>query len=142
MVRNRLPARDRPWRRSGGLRHALSRIRGIAKSPVTVTDPPEDLEVERDVAVTTRDATVLRINVFRRAGIGDRLIVLNIHRYGPSRHKNTNAPRKTGAFASQCQCEMCRVAACLRNRCRGAVVGSGSLGVWLILRLPPVGGWR
>lgn len=82
MARNRPPALDRPWRRPGGLRYALNRLRGIARPPVTVTDPPADLEVERDLAVATRDGTVLRINVFRDADAGGRPVVLSIHPYG------------------------------------------------------------
>ena len=65
MLYNRPLALDRPWRRGGALRYALDRIRGVANPPVTVTDAPADLQVERDVAVTTRDGTVLRINVFQ-----------------------------------------------------------------------------
>lgn len=91
MAPNRLPALDRPWRRRGGLRYALSRIRGVARPPVTVTDPPADLEVERDVAVATRDGTVLRINVFRSAGAEARPVVLSIHPYGKD-----NLPQRRG----------------------------------------------
>ena len=63
---NSAPALDRPWRRPGALRYALDRIRGVAKPPVTVTDPPADIVIDRDVEVPTRDGTVLRINVFRK----------------------------------------------------------------------------
>lgn len=94
MLHNRPPALDRPWRRPGALRYALNRIRGVAKPPVTVTDPPADVHVERDVAVTTRDGTVLRINVFREgdeAG-APRPVILSIHPYGkdnlPTRRAN------------------------------------------------------
>ncbi|WP_297592410.1 CocE/NonD family hydrolase [Mycobacterium sp.] len=91
MVHNRRPALDRPWRRPGGLRYALSRIRGVAKPPVTVTDPPADLHVERDLAVPTRDGTVLRINVFRQSGAEARPVVLSIHPYGKD-----NLPKRRG----------------------------------------------
>lgn len=91
VARNRLAALDRPWRRPGGPRYALSRIRGIARPPVTVTDPPTGLEVERDVAVATRDGTVLRINVFRDAGTAARPVVLSIHPYGKD-----NLPQRRG----------------------------------------------
>ena len=37
------------------------------QTPDTVTDPPADIIIERDVDVPTRDGTVLRINVFRKA---------------------------------------------------------------------------
>lgn len=91
MARNRPPALDRPWRRPGGPRYALSRIRGIARPPVTVSDPPADLEVERDLAVATRDGTTLRINVFRAAGTAARPVVLSIHPYGKD-----NLPQRRG----------------------------------------------
>ena len=80
MARNPAPTLDRPWRRPGALRYALTRIRGIAKPPVTVTDPPADINIDRDVEVATRDGTVLRINVFRKAGA--RPVILSIHPYG------------------------------------------------------------
>jgi putative CocE/NonD family hydrolase len=73
---------DRPWRRPGALRYALERIRGIAKPPITVTDPPTDIIVERDVSVPSRDGTVLRINVIRKPGGEARPVILSIHPYG------------------------------------------------------------
>ena len=91
MARNPAPTLDRPWRRSGALRYALGRIRGVAKPPVTVTDPPPDLHVERDVGVPTRDGTVLRLNVFRRADAGARPVILSIHPYGKD-----NLPKRRG----------------------------------------------
>jgi len=84
VARNPAPALDRPWRRPGALRYALERIRSIAKPPITVTDPPADVAVERDVEVPTRDGTVLRINVFRKADATDataRPVILSIHPY-------------------------------------------------------------
>lgn len=93
MQRNRPPALDRPWRRNGALRYALNRIRGIARPPVTVTEPPADLLVERDVAVATRDGTTLRINVFRAGGEEaiPRPAILSIHPYGKD-----NLPTRRG----------------------------------------------
>ncbi|WP_242660401.1 CocE/NonD family hydrolase [Mycobacterium mantenii] len=95
MVHTRPPALDRPWRRPGALRYALTRIRGIANPPVSVTDPPAGLHVERDVAVATRDGTLLRINVFRAGDDGTRTprpVILSIHPYGkddlPTRRGN------------------------------------------------------
>ncbi len=89
MARSPAPTLDRPWRRPGALRYALSRVRGIAKPPVTVTDPPADINIDRDVEVATRDGTVLRINVFREAGA--RPVILSIHPYGKD-----NLPTKRG----------------------------------------------
>ncbi|OBI23673.1 CocE/NonD family hydrolase [Mycobacterium sp. E2238] len=91
MARNPAPARDRPWRRPGALRYAVSRIRLVAKPPVTVTDPPAGLDVERDVCVPTRDGTVLRANVFRHPDAGARPVILSIHPYGKD-----NLPRRRG----------------------------------------------
>ncbi|OBB93176.1 CocE/NonD family hydrolase [Mycobacterium sp. 852002-30065_SCH5024008] len=91
MARNAAPARDRPWRRPGALRYAISRIRGVAKPPVAVTDPPADLDVERDVGVPTRDGTLLRVNVFRQPDSGARPVILSIHPYGKD-----NLPRRRG----------------------------------------------
>ncbi len=90
MAHNSAPALDRPWRRPGALRYALGRIRGIAKPPITVTDPPTDIIIDRDVSVGTRDGTVLRINVFRKDDDA-RPVVLSIHPYGKD-----NLPTRRG----------------------------------------------
>ncbi|MHA7648258.1 CocE/NonD family hydrolase [Mycobacterium sp. ML4] len=82
MARDPAPALDRPWRRPGAARYALDRVRSIAKPPVTVTDPPSDVVVDRDVEVPTRDETVLRINVFHRGEPTPRPVLLSIHPYG------------------------------------------------------------
>ncbi|OBI73279.1 CocE/NonD family hydrolase [Mycobacterium asiaticum] len=99
MAQHPSPALDRPWRRPGALRYARERIRGIAKPPVTVTDPPADLTVERDVEVPTRDGTVLRVNVFRPHDHTALPVILSIHPYGkdelPKRH------RRKWAFSPQ-----------------------------------------
>jgi uncharacterized protein len=90
VAHNSAPALDRPWRRPGALRYALERIRGVARPPITVTDPPTDITVDRDVSVSTRDGTVLRINVFRKDDDA-RPIVLSIHPYGKD-----NLPARRG----------------------------------------------
>ena len=81
MAHTSAPTLDRPWRRPGALRYGLNRIRGVAKPPITVTDPPTDIVIDRDVSVPTRGGTVLRINVFRRDD-GARPVILSIHPYG------------------------------------------------------------
>ncbi|MGO9692750.1 MAG: CocE/NonD family hydrolase [Mycobacterium sp.] len=95
MARNPAPTLDRPWQRPGALRYALGRLRGIAKPPVTVTDSPTDVAVERDIAVPTRDGTVLRINAVwkgnRSKEDGARPVILSIHPYGKD-----NLPRRRG----------------------------------------------
>jgi predicted acyl esterase len=61
--------RDRPWRRPGGIRYAARRIKVVMRVPVTVTPtPPGSVVVDRDLAVATRDGTVLRVNVHRPPG--------------------------------------------------------------------------
>lgn len=92
------PALDRPWRRPGALRYARDKLRGMAKPPVTVTDPPSDLVVDRDVEVPTRDGTVLRINVFRTQA-GPRPVILSIHPYG--KDKLPTKRRKRWTFSPQ-----------------------------------------
>lgn len=82
MARDPAPTLDRPWRRPGVLGYALDRVRRIAKPPVTVTDPPSNIIVDRDIEVPTRDGTVLRINVFREDDNGTRPVILSIHPYG------------------------------------------------------------
>jgi uncharacterized protein len=82
VARNPAPTLDRPWRRPGAARYAVSRLRGIVKPPVTVIDPPAGIVADRDVTVATRDGTVLRINVFRRDGDPARPVILSIHPYG------------------------------------------------------------
>ncbi|OBI98341.1 CocE/NonD family hydrolase [Mycobacterium asiaticum] len=99
MARDPSPALDRPWRRPGALSYARERIRGIAKPPVTVTDPPADLSVERDVEVPTRDGTVLRVNVFRSPGGTALPVILSIHPYG--KDELPKRRRKKWAFSPQ-----------------------------------------
>jgi uncharacterized protein len=85
------PALDRPWRRPGRFRYALTRLRGIAKPPVTVTEAPGDIVIDRDAAVTARDGTVLRVNVFRPPGDGSQPVILCAHPYGKD-----NLPARRG----------------------------------------------
>jgi predicted acyl esterase len=81
----------RPWRRPGSFRYALSRLRGIARPPVTVTEPPDDIVSDRDAEIVTRDGTILRANVFRPPGHGAHSVVLCAHPYGKD-----NLPRRRG----------------------------------------------
>ncbi|HWJ61976.1 MAG TPA: CocE/NonD family hydrolase [Acidimicrobiales bacterium] len=79
-------APDTPWRRPGRARYALVRLRGIAKVPVTVTEPePGSVITDHDAPVTTRDGTVLRVNAYRPPGDGPFPVLLCAHPYGKDR---------------------------------------------------------
>lgn len=58
--------------------------------PVTITEPPPEVVVERDVEVPMRDGVRLRVNVFRPAGAGRYPVLLCAHPYGKDR-----LPRRT-----------------------------------------------
>src|SRR5215213_3523336 len=79
-------APDAPWHRPGRARYALRRLRGIAKVPVTVSEPAEGtVVVLRDQPVVTRDGTILRVNVHLPPGSGSFPTVLCAHPYGKDR---------------------------------------------------------
>ena len=86
MTRQSHPALDRPWRRPGAFRYGLNRLREMLKPPVTVTEPPTGLTVERDVKILVRDGTTLCANVFRssldKQTDPRRPVILSIHPYG------------------------------------------------------------
>jgi uncharacterized protein len=76
-------APDRPWRRPGAARYALERLRGFAGSPVDVSAAaPTALVIDNDVAIPTRDGTVLRANVYRPPDDGPFAVLLCAHPYG------------------------------------------------------------
>lgn len=64
------------------LRYVLGRLRGSLFPPVRVTLPPPDVRFERDVAVSVRDGTILRVNVFRPAAKGRYPVIMCAHPYG------------------------------------------------------------
>jgi uncharacterized protein len=77
------PVLDRPWRRSGARKYALARLRSLVAPPVTVFDPaPGTLIADRDVAVATRDGTILRVNVYRPIAPGPVPVLMSAHPYG------------------------------------------------------------
>lgn len=83
-------APDRPWRRPGALRYAFRRIHRIVRPTVEIHDPPPgSVLIDNDVAVTTRDGTVLRVNVYRPPGTGPFPVLLCAHPYGKD-----NLPRR------------------------------------------------
>ena len=89
------------------LRYALARLRGMLRPPITVRPAPAaEIVFERDVAVTVRDGTVLRVNVFRPRGDGAHPAILCAHPYGKDR-----LPRRKrgGGFKVAIQYRMLRM---------------------------------
>jgi predicted acyl esterase len=77
------PVLDKPWRRPGAARYALSRLRGLARLRTRVYEPPPGaLTIDHDVAVPVRDGTMLRVNVYRPRREGRFPILLSAHPYG------------------------------------------------------------
>jgi predicted acyl esterase len=86
-------AADQPWRRPGAARYALTRLLGFLRSPADVYAPaPGAVVMHHDVPVTTRDGTVLRVNVHLPAGDGPFPVLLSAHPYG----KDNVPKRKRG----------------------------------------------
>ena len=84
---------DRPWHRPGALRYALRRVPGLLRPPTDVYQPDADsLTMLRDIPVTVRDGTILRVNVVLPAGPGPFPVLLSAHPYGKD-----NLPRRRGA---------------------------------------------
>jgi uncharacterized protein len=76
-------ALDRPWKRPGSLRYAIQRLRGFLRSPVDVyAAKPTALTIDNNVAIPTRDGTVLRANVYRPADGAPFAVLLCAHPYG------------------------------------------------------------
>ena len=92
--------------------HVFERIRLAIRPKVTITEPPADMVVEREVEVPVRDGTVLRVNVFRPPGPGPFPTLLSLHPYGkdalpvPPVHPASLMTGETGpipsGFASRC----------------------------------------
>ena len=82
MPRHAEPTFDRPWHRPGRLGYAFARLRGFAKPPVTVTEAPDDVVIDHDVEVHSRDGTILRVNVYRAPGDERRPVIVCAHPYG------------------------------------------------------------
>ena len=81
---------DKPWRRPGAVRYALRRATGLLRPPVDVYEPePGSLTMPRDLPVTVRDGTTLRVNVVLPAGQGPFPVLLSAHPYGKD-----NLPRR------------------------------------------------
>jgi len=83
-------APDRPWKRPGAMGYAVRRLGGLLRSPAEVYPPdPGAVVVDEDVAVTVRDGTVLRTNVYRPPGAGRFPVLMCAHPYGKD-----NIPKK------------------------------------------------
>ncbi len=86
MINAAAAARDKPWHRPGAVRYALSRLRSLAIPQTKVYEPPHGTQViDRDVAVSVRDGTVLRVNLYRPPREGRFPVVLSAHPYGKDR---------------------------------------------------------
>ncbi|QMU80289.1 CocE/NonD family hydrolase [Streptacidiphilus sp. PB12-B1b] len=81
---------DRPRRRPGGVAYARIRLAALLRPPVTVYEAPADVVRDRDVPVTVRDGTVLRVNVYRPAGPGPFPVIMSAHPY-----RKDALPRRT-----------------------------------------------
>ncbi|HTA39745.1 MAG TPA: CocE/NonD family hydrolase [Candidatus Acidoferrales bacterium] len=75
---------------SPNLVYVLGRIGQIIRPNVDIVAPPDDVVFDRDVEVTMRDGTILRVNVFRPRGEGPFPVVMCAHPYGKD-----VMPRKT-----------------------------------------------
>lgn len=80
---------DGPWRR------AITRLRNAARPNVVVEAPPDDVVVEQDVEVPTRDGVLLRVNVYAPPGNGAYPVLISAHPYGKD---HLPSPRRRGGF--------------------------------------------
>lgn len=86
---------DRPWHRQGATRYALARLPGLLRPLVEVYESvPGSPEVLRDLSVTVRDGTILRVNVMLPAGGGRFPVLISAHPYGKD-----NLPTRRGRLA-------------------------------------------
>ena len=103
------PALDRPWRRPGAARYALTRIRTLLRPPVRISEPdPGSVVIDRDVPVVTRDGTVLRVNLHRPPGDGPFPVLLSAHPYGKDRLPQRRPDRLGGGYRVPLQFRMLR----------------------------------
>lgn len=99
-------AADKPWKRPGAARYAVERLRRIARPPVTVYEPaPGEVVVDNDLAVPTRDGTVLRVNVVRPVGDGPFPVLMCAHPYSKDRLPKK---KRSGRYSYSAQYRMLR----------------------------------
>jgi predicted acyl esterase len=89
---------DRPWRRPGALRYAVQRLAGIVSPPVTVVEPHTPLVIDRDVPVSVRDGTVLRVNCYRPVTDEPVPVIMCAHPYGKDRLPSRRGRRSRFSF--------------------------------------------
>src|SRR5476649_1372505 len=65
-----------------GLAYAAERLLRTAFPKLTITPPPPGIRFDRDVAVSMRDGTRLRLNLFRPDGDGKFPTIMSAHPYG------------------------------------------------------------
>jgi putative CocE/NonD family hydrolase len=82
-------APDRPWKRPGAARYAIGRLRSVAHPTEVYLPDPGAVVVHHDMAVTTRDTTVLRVNAYLPPGEGPFPVLLCAHPYDKD-----NSPKK------------------------------------------------
>ncbi|MGC2675514.1 MAG: hydrolase, partial [Mycobacterium sp.] len=61
-------AADRPWKRPGAARYAIKRLWGVPHPADVYLPEPGAVVVHHDLAVTTRDTTVMRVNAYLPPG--------------------------------------------------------------------------
>ena len=89
------------------LGYVIDRLRGLLRPPVTVRPAPEaEIVFERDVGVTVRDGTVLRVNVFRPPGEAPHPVLMCAHPYGKD---NLPTPTRGGGFKPSIQYRIFRM---------------------------------
>jgi putative CocE/NonD family hydrolase len=89
------------------LRYLVERLRGFVRPRVTVRPAPQaEIVFERDVPVTVRDGTVLRVNVFRPPGDGPHPALMCAHPYGKDK---LPTPTRGGGFRPSIQYRIFRM---------------------------------
>lgn len=66
----------------GPFQRARIRIGNAFRPNVTVTPPPDGVTVDRDVPVSVRDGTVLRVNIYRPTSMSACPVMMSAHPYG------------------------------------------------------------